>query len=166
MAFTAGQKLRASQLNSLGNVVGRHTRTSDELSTSGATAVPIMSVRAPVVAGRSYMVSSWCDVFAAVAASVIQLHNRYTTDDTEPTVATGNFVTARIDMICPVAAQLYPTYARGIFDASSDGFLRVLMTMDRSAGSGNISVGAGAINPATLIIEDIGLTVAESGTDY
>jgi hypothetical protein len=166
MSFTAGQKLRASELNSLGNLVGRHTRTSDETSALGGTAAPVMSVRAPVVAGRTYLVSLWCDIYVATGSATVQVHNRMTTDDVEPTVGTAVYATPRSDIICVTSSQLYPCYARGLVDISSDGYLRVLTTIVRSAGAGNISMGAGAINPATLLVEDVGETIAESGTDY
>lgn len=166
MAFTAGQKLRASELNSLGNIVGRNTRTTDFTSLSGATAVRVMSVRAPVVNGRTYEVSGWADVFSASSGAVIQLHYRYTTDDTEPGVGVTAYAAPRYDNVCVTSSQLYPTFSRGLFDAGYTGFLRVAMTIVRFSGSGNVSVGAGAANPATLLIRDVGETIASSGTVY
>lgn len=166
MAFTAGQKVRASELNSLGNVVGRNTRTTDFTSSSGGTAVRALSVRAPVVNGRTYEVTSWQDVYAATSGAVVQLHWRYTTDDTEPGVGVTVYAAPRVDVVCVTSSQLYPTFSRGLFDAGYTGFLRVAMTIVRSSGSGNISIGAGSINPCTLVIRDVGETLASSGTVY
>lgn len=166
MAFTAGQKLRASELNSLGNIVGRNTRTTDFTSTSGATAARVISVRAPVVNGRTYEVTSFADVYAASSGAVVQLHYRYTTDDTEPGVGVTVYAAPRYDQVCTTSSQLYPTWSRGLFDAGYTGYLRVAMTIVRFSGSGNVSVGAGTVNPCTLVIRDVGETLASSGTVY
>ena len=86
MAFTAGQKIRAGDLNRLGQIVGRNTRTNLYLGTMG-TRNRILSVRAPVDAGRTYRVWTILECQPTDANTTAQVELRYTTNDTEPTTS-------------------------------------------------------------------------------
>lgn len=162
MAFTAGQKVRASALNQIGVIVGRSQRTTN--STASATIVRVLSVIAPVVAGRSYRV--WCDgeIFSTSTACVAQSELRYTTNNTEP--ATSSTVLGR--SLTPTAAGGTPNmcHIEAFFHAVSTGTLRVAVTTTRVVGADTVSWTADATYPMLLVVEDIGDTISTTGTIY
>src|SRR3546814_17140684 len=90
MTFVAGQKVRASELNDAStavdqSIVGRNRRTSD--STPAASIVRVLSVIAPVIAGRTYRVVCDGELYSVLGAATSQSELRYTTNNTEPTTS-------------------------------------------------------------------------------
>lgn len=162
MAFTAGQRIRASELNQIGKVVGRNARTTNTTSAPGPYAV--LSVRAPVVAGRSYLCTLQCESFGSVADNVAQHELRHTTNDVEPTTSSAVLFRSLVGHRLVGIPQ--SVTANGIFDCTATGFLRVLHTVFRASGSGNVAISASAAGPEILTVEDIGDTIASSGTVY
>jgi hypothetical protein len=163
MAFTAGQKLRASDLNLLGSVVGRNLRTTN--SSTFTTIARILSTRAPVKNGRSYRVACQGEVFGNSGAITAQMELRRTTDDTEPT--TTSTVLGRALIRVTDTTGVPETFGiETFFHATADGFLRVALCGTRAVGSVTVAVSADATFPAFIVIEDIGDTVAASGTVY
>ena len=164
MAFTAGSKIRASDLNRLGNLVARNLRTTNLSSSSGATPVRVLSVRGPVKAGRTYKVTSVAEFDAATVPATSQNELRYTVDDTEPTVTST--IMQRHLLNHTVASVPSASVVEAYYTASSDGFLRVVLCLSRALGSGNVTMDADPGFPCTLTIEDVGDTVSTSGTVY
>ena len=73
MAFTAGGKIRAADLNRLGALVGRNQRTTNSGPITAITRV--LSTSAPVVAGRTYRVTCYGELFGdSGAATTTHLH--------------------------------------------------------------------------------------------
>lgn len=164
MAFTAGQKLRASDLNGVGNIVGKNLRTSTTVAAVGP--VSVLSVRAPVVAGRSYRCSLNSECFGSVSDSLAQHDVHFTTNDVEPTSSDTVLFRALVTHASPTTGIPETISTFTVFDSVATGFLRLLHTVTRVTGSGNVSVSAGAVNPTWLTVEDIGPTIATSGTVY
>lgn len=163
MSFAAGQRVRAADLNQLGQLVARNSR----ITASGAvttTETAFLSTRAPVVAGRSYLVTMQCESIGVTAGSYGQHALRHTTNDVEPTIASAQLT--RGIVYHAVANVPQTIVAAGVFDAGATGFLRVLHTLIRPIGTGNISASGSATLPAILTVEDLGDTIASSGTVY
>lgn len=160
--IAAGAKVRASDLNRLGNIVARNLRTTN-ISTTGAI-IRVLSVRAPVKAGRSYRVSAMFEVDAATVPATSQDELRFTTDDTEPTVTST--VLSRCLMDHRVASVPDAEFIEGFFHASADGWLRVALCITRAIGAGSITLDAAPTFPTTITVEDVGDTVSTSGTVY
>lgn len=163
MAFTPGQRLRASDLNVIGKLVGRNTRTTNSAAIN-TVETAILSTRGAVTNGRSYLVTLQTETFGSVAANVAQHALRITTNDVEPTITSTQLaraLTGHALVGIPQTAQVV-----GVFDATATGYLRVLHTLIRGTGTGNVTISAGAVLPTTLTIEDIGDTVVSSGTVY
>lgn len=163
MAFTAGQKIRAGDLNRLGQIVGRNTRTNLYLGTMG-TRNRILSVRAPVDAGRTYRVWTILECQPTDANTTAQVELRYTTNDTEPTTSSTQL--ARGVCRTPVAGQPVTLYVEGLFAATSAGYLRVAAVGFRAAGTGYMDFGGAPTYPMLLVVQDAGDTVSTSGTVY
>lgn len=170
MTFVAGQKLRASELNNAldpvqelpTGMVARNQRTSN--SSTYTSIARIISVRAPVVGGRTYKVQFQGEEFPTGGDAVGQTEMRYTTDDTEPLTSSTIMARALVHHIndgVPDAVAIV-----GLFHASSDGFLRVVICGTRVIGTATCAMAASASFPATLTVEDVGDTIAVSGTVY
>lgn len=163
MTFTAGEKIRASKLNRLGTLVGRNKRTTNSASVTSIARV--LSVRAPVIAGRSYRVQLDGEIFGSNGATVCQSELRYTTSDVEPTT-TSPVLARAVTRHDSTVAQPDAVSITGIYDATFDAFLRVALCLTRVSGSVGVQYGADSTFPVHLTIEDVGLTVATSGTVY
>src|SRR5690606_7596678 len=159
-------------LNRLGAVVGRAVRTTNFNNSGngiGGTALRVLSVRAPIVAGRTYRVVLQAEVFRNSGSSsdfIAESSLRYTTNDTEPT--TSSTVLARALVHCYEIAVPETVNIVAYYPSSTTGFLRVAWTLNRADtdASGACTASAGATFPTTLTIEDAGDTVQTSGTVY
>lgn len=164
MVFAPGQRVRAADLNRLGQLVGRNQRTTNSgLITTTETA--IISVRAPVIAGRSYLITHKTEAFWTTASAAAEVRLRYTTNDIEPTITSTQITRVEVP---PGSAAGIPVAGSTdvVFDSVATGFLRVLVTLVRAAGTGSVSVGGAAGGPMTLFVFDAGDTIAASGTVY
>ncbi|QJY51246.1 hypothetical protein [Pseudonocardia broussonetiae] len=174
MAYVAGQKLRASELNTTvtdlesnldtraAGIVGRNQRTTN--SATYTTAARVLSARAPVVAGRSYRVSFHAEEFPTGGAAVGQTELRHTTTDVEPTTSSAILARALVHHINDGVPD--SVVVVGFFHATANGFLRVAVVGNRVVGTAPCSIAASSSFPATLTIEDAGATVSTSGTVY
>lgn len=163
MAFSAGAKIRAAELNLLGALVGRNHRTTN--SSAFTSVARILSVRAPVRAGRTYRVTCQTEVFSSGGAGVSQMELRYTTNDSEPT--TTSTVLGRALTQHETAGVPDTVSVEAYHHSVADGFLRVALCGTKVAGAAtSCTVSADATFPTTLVVEDVADTVATSGTAY
>lgn len=163
MAYTAGGKIRASDLNRMGAVVGRNRRTTN--STLGSAITRVLSVTAPVVAGRSYRVTCHGEVYSNSGAATTQSELRHTTDNTEP--STTSAVLARAVVRHDSTAGIPDSVTIvGEFICTATGTLRVALCIQRVSGAVTVGWAADATFPTTLTVEDVGETVSATGTVY
>lgn len=163
MVFTTGSRIRASELNRLGALVGRNQRTTN--SAAFTTIVRILSTRGAVKSGRTYRVRSQCEVFPTGGTGISQMELRYTTNDTEPT--TGSTVLGRALTGHDTAGVPDTVTIETYHYASADGFLRVALCGTKVGGTGTgCAVSADATFPCFITIEDTSDTVATSGIVY
>lgn len=168
MTFVAGEKLRASDLNDAiaavdQSIVGRNRRTTD--STQSSSIIRVLSVIAPVVAGRTYRVVCDGQTFSNSGAATSQHELRYTTDNTEPTTSSpvlGRTLT-RHDSTGGVPDG---THIEAEFVCTTSGILRVAVCTTRVGGSVAVAWTATSSYPMLLQVIDAGPTVATSGTVY
>lgn len=163
MAFTAGQKVRASELNRIGTLVGRNQRTTN--TAAYTTITRILSVRAPVKAGRTYRVCCQIEEFGNLGSGTGQSELRYTTNDTEPTT-TSTLLGRALVHHASTGSVPDTVSIMAHFNASADGFLRVVLCAQRVIGSVTLAMSADASFPGFLTVEDVGDTVATTGTVY
>jgi hypothetical protein len=152
-----------SELVAHGVIVGYKTRTSN--STASASIVRVLSVRAPVRAGRMYRVICDGEIFSSNGAATSQSELRYTTDDSEPTT-TSTILSRAIVRHDATTATPDMCHIEGIYKAVSDGWLRVAVTTTRVLGSVNVSWTADPTFPMLLMVVDAGPAITEDGTVY
>lgn len=162
MTFTAGQKLRASDLNQVGVVVGRNRRTTN-FSTTGAI-LRALSTTAAVVAGRSYRVTVRTEMFANTAPATSQNEVRYTTNNTEPLVTSPILCRALVDHRVSGVPDF--CHIEGLFHATTTGTFRVALCIQRVLGAGDVASAANVDFPTFITVEDVGPTVSTTGTVY
>lgn len=163
MPFTAGQKVRASDLNQIGVLVGRNQRTTNMTGVSAITRV--LSCSAPVVSGRSYRVLAYGEIFGNSGATTVQSEFRYTTNGVEPTVT--DTVMCQNNMTIPSVAGVPESCSMSaIYPAVSTGTLFVALCIFRVSGSVVVAWTGAANSPTHISIEDIGPTIGTTGTVY
>lgn len=87
MAFVAGQRLRASQLNEQGTLVARAARTSNTASSTSAVVGILRLDDVPVIQGRAYEFRATGGLFPLGAGtSRADMTLRYTTDGSTPLI--------------------------------------------------------------------------------
>lgn len=148
-----------------GVVVGRNLRTTDFGSFTSNTRV--LSVRAPVRNGRTYMVSVTGEVVLGVGTTdtTIQTELRITTDDTEPTTSSTQ-IGRGLNPISNDAGIPDPVHIAVPYVCTHDGWLRVAACSQRAVGSLDCFWTCASDRPMTLTIIDLGPTVSTSGTVY
>lgn len=169
MTFVVG-KLRASALNDLINqsspfplgIIARADRQTN--STTTTTEVGVLRLDdVPIYLGRSYRIS-WVTLGdSSVANDVIQANARYTTDGSTPT--TSSTIMKLTTDLQVNASTAIPLSDSVIYTPSADQTLSVLLSAQRTAGSGNVGLIAAATYPTQLVIEDVGLDVTDTGVD-
>jgi lysophospholipase L1-like esterase len=143
-------------------LVGRNSRTTST-QTVANTETAIISVSCPMVAGRSYQIIARMEVDATAPPMTSSTIIRYTTNNTEPTSASTQLRRTLTDhRATSVPDQVEVS---GVFDASSAGTLRALITVQRAIGTGNINVRTDG-QALDVWIFDVGSTVATTGTVY
>lgn len=142
----------------------RATGSSGATTSTGVGVLRLDDV--PVIGGRAYKIwSNPMFMFSTVSGDDIGLRIRYTTDGTVPTTSST---------LLPGAAMQTRIFSTSNGDALSvgllyfpatDELLSVLLNVYRAGGTGTVTVFASATFPMNLYIEDVGLAVADTGTD-
>jgi len=149
-----------------GNFVGYKERTTDS-SGFTTTEVRILSVRAPVRAGRTYRIIGYGEIVSSGGGGAVTVESkiRYTTNDVEPTTSDTQLQRAesRNDSTGGVPRTVFIT---GKIDISSDGYLRAVVTSVRVEGTVTVIWTAGSGRAMTLEVQDCGPTVTQDGTVY
>jgi hypothetical protein len=162
MAIVAGQKIRASDLNTIGVVVARNRRTTNTPAVTAATRV--LSVIAPVTSGRTYRVLCHGEAFAASVPTTSQLELRYTTNNVEPTTTAPVLARALVNHEVTAVPDTFTIV--GEYLSSTTGTLRVVLCTTRVVGTSTVTVVGDPAFPTHLSVEDVGPTVATTGTVY
>lgn len=156
-----------SRLDTAGAAVGRKSSLQNSLAFSG-TPSRIISVRAPVVAGRSYAVVCTGEVeVQANAAATSQHELRATIDDTEPTTSSSLKLGRTVTYHNPINGCPTDVKILGHYDASANGFLRVAVCSSRPLGTPTCRWVPAVSGTATVLeVIDLGPTIVEDGTVY
>lgn len=167
-SFTAGQKLRASDLLAFPlGVVARNRRTttiSTTASTTG-TAQRALSTAAAVTSGRLYRVSIRTALRCSVVDVTAELWLRYTTNGTEPTASSTGL--ARIDVELGTVDTPEAIYTEVLYAPGTSHTFTVTAAFHRAVGgAGTVTLEAMSTDPTELKIEDLGESVSTSGAIY
>lgn len=150
-----------------GDIVGRNARETDSPTFTG-TSTRIISVRAPVKAGRTYNVvaTGECQVNTSTA-NTSQHELRATFDDTEPTTSAALQLGRTVTFHNPIASCPTDVKVLGSFDTGSkDGILRVALCSLRPLGTATCQWKSASGRALVIEIIDAGPIVAADGTVY
>lgn len=163
--FTAGQKLRATDLLQFPlGVVARNRRTTaiSTTATTSAGGQRLMSTGGPVQAGRLYRVSFQGEIKNSGASVRTFVTIFYTTDGTAPD--TADPILQQLNALSPVADAPVALYGMAFYVPASDHTFTV--TPSLHGVSGTTTAEAGTAVPCELSIEDMGENVPISGIIY
>ncbi len=162
MTFTAGQKVRASQLNEQGVIVARARRVINK--TGGATVFGILRLDdIPILQNRAYEVKMVGAIFPASANANADVFMRYTTDGSTPSVSSPTLKQNNVELIRAVFVYAFDTSV--IYVPSTDQVLSILITCLSTVGGISISGYAAADWPTEITITDLGFDPGDTGVD-
>lgn len=169
MTFVVG-KLRANQLQDLINLnsplpLGVLARARRETSsTTTTTEVGVLRLDDVLVyLGRSYRVSWAALGDSSVANDVIQANARYTTDGSTPTTSSTIMqLTTDLQVNASTSVSLN---GEVVYTPTADETLSVLLSAQRTAGTGSVGLIGSATFPIQLVVEDVGPDVTDTGVD-
>lgn len=172
MAFFAGQKLRASELQDLIDkdsplplgLTARGNRTTS--STTTTTEVGVLRIDdVPMYAGRAYKIwTSPLVLDTSVNADIARGALRHTTDGSTPTTS-STLMDAGGQGGMASAANGETRIIQIVYVPAADELFSVLLTVSRIAGTGNISIVGAAGFHINVYIEDIGQDPGDTGVD-
>jgi hypothetical protein len=166
MAWSAGQKITAALLNAMTSAaaspvaVGTIARAK-RITDTGALAVETGVLRlddVPMYAGRYYAVGSPAlrvDNTVSTDRGIVRL--RCTIDGSTPTTSSTIYKRAETNDSDTHAVWL-------LYAPSSNLAFSVLLTANRTAGGGTVTVRASDENGLDLVVKDLGLAPADTGT--
>ncbi|MGI5245410.1 hypothetical protein [Dactylosporangium sp. CA-139066] len=143
-------------------ILARRARTTASTGTTSEQGV--IRLAASVVSGRAYRIWTSPLVYLSNTANdVVAGRLRYTTDGSNPT--TSSTILTQGSAIEPASISEASAIAVPYYPATSHT-LTVMLSCVRIGGTGTVSLNVGTANPTIdLVIEDMGLAVANSGTD-
>jgi hypothetical protein len=150
------------------NYIRRSTNKSTTATTS-ATAQPIFTVRAKLLAGRRYRIAGRGALYHSAATAAGQVEFHYTTNDVEPTTASPILFREIVTFASSAVTGVPDGFTWDYFpyDATTDHTLRLMATMHTALGTGTLTFESTAgPSPGDMVIQDCGLTAAASGTVY
>ena len=171
-SFTAGRKLRASELNAIvtavnlldAQEVGFAERVSNGTTTTTTEKTYLRLDSIPIINGYSYLaITTPLIIESSVAADLVQVVLRGDTTGAATTASTAFTLLAQPSKSASGAQNTAMLAYR--FKASSTGNLSLLLSYLRSAGTGNVRVNALSTIPAQLSVFRMGLGLADTGVD-
>lgn len=165
MAFVAGQKVRASQLNAQGVIKARARRVTNTGASTGSVVGILRLDDVPVVAGRAYQITAIGGLFPNATDNVrIDATLRYTTNGATPTTASPILVLHGLTTVTNGYVERYNiihTYVPGV-----DQTLSLIMCFQSVASGGAaVSSYAAADWPTEIIVTDMGADPGDTGVD-
>lgn len=145
MTFTAGQKLKASDLNKLFIRVATTLRTSAVGTFTSETVTD--TVTASLVSGRTYGIYWYTQTQSSVAGDAVGVKIRE--DSVSGTILTNQ----RVECADSGAGYGVAQYAE--YTAGSTGSKTFVGTQVRSTGTGNITSGASANQQSVIFVDYI-----------
>lgn len=167
MTFAAGNDLAADELNTIagyGTVIARGRRTSNSSSTSSTTELGVLRVDSvSLTSGNLYLISTGSVlVDASVAADIYIARLRISTSGNATTSSTQLVATQR-----SVASISQPedSVLAAFYAPAADETLSVLLTIQRTSGTGVFLAVGATTTPIDLYVVNCGIDPGDSGTD-
>lgn len=141
-------------------LVGFGRRTTSSSTANSSTAVGVLRLEAPIISGNKYRVKT----------GVIHPTSTVTTDTARCELrfsVSGNATTSSPVLPGALAFEAFgnTTSLDTVYTALATGTLSVALCVARESGSGNVSLFADGTRVTDVYIEDLGLSVANSGVN-
>lgn len=165
MAFLAGQTLTAGALNlATRRVFARADRSSSSAPTTTTELGVLRLDDVPLLAGRGYWIrTSNLLLISTVTTDSVAARLRFTTAGSTPNTASP-ILSALLADVTPSAGQLRTSMQRYYVPTGAET-LSVLLTIQRAAGTGSVSIGFAQGLPIDILVEDAGDDPGDGGTD-
>jgi hypothetical protein len=167
MAFTAGEVVTADKLNrATEKIIARGRRTTTSSNSTG-TAVAILRLDDIAIRG-GYLYAIRTNALAlstSVANNTIRAQIHYTTDGSTPTTSSSILPGGVTQQVPESTTQSDNSSIMALYAPGSDETLSLLLSVNRSTGSGNGFIFADSTNVMDMWVEQIGLDPGDSGVD-
>jgi hypothetical protein len=163
VGYTAGQKLRASQLGTSGflplGILAWANRPTNSTTTTTVEIGVLRLDSIPIVNGRSYRIwTSPMFGLSTTTGDVVAIRARGNTAGSA--VVGSTIIGNQLDLVTnntqPASGSMNQLY-----NSATTGSLSVIITVQRATGAGTVSIFGGF----DLMVEDIGITVGDTGVD-
>jgi hypothetical protein len=164
--FSAGQKVRASQL-SQGTVIARAQRLTSgtaTTATTAATAQKLCELDVSLIAGRLYRICVVDFGIFSTAAANAQLQITYTTDGSTPSVTSTILTTGQVTT--PAGSIVISGSLSGLYSPGSNLTFKALVSYWCNTGATTVNIFANTSWPFDLVVEDLGVDPGVSGTQF
>lgn len=177
--FTAGQRLRASDLNLVADQVDSNTtdittlfaqevgfasRITNGTTTTTAEKTYLRIDSIPILSGYSYLICTTPLIFeSSVANDLVQVFIRLSTAGAATTASTAVTLLGQPSKSASLAQNTAGLSYR--YASSTTGSLSILMSYLRAAGTGNVRINASADIPANIQVFRMGLSVSNTGVN-
>lgn len=164
--FSSLQKPTASQLNTAlsGYIIARAARRTASSTTTTAEIGVLRLDAIPVVAGRAYLITTCgLNLSSSVAGDAVMVRVRAALGSTA-TTSSGVVEGGQLRVPCQTSASspILPLVCR--YYAASSGALSLILTVQRSAGTGNVSIFADSSGQlCELVISDANVDPGDTG---
>lgn len=168
MAFTAGQILTASALNTATRKrIGRARRITNSTSSTSTTALSVLRLDdIPIKALKNYEIKWACHVSFATPGDigVVQLH--YTTDGSTPTSSSSVLPGSNSENHTQTSSQYDGLTMVTDYTPAADQTLSLLMTYRHLSGTGAMVLQGNGVQYLTAIyVDDMGDDPGDTGVD-
>lgn len=143
---------------------GQRTTNS---SGTGATEIEVLRLDdVPTRAGIAYQVVVTASLDSTVANDAIKVQVRYTTDGSTPTTSSSLLPGSSIQTVQTNASAGETRSSNTIYVPSGDETLSLLLTLQRTVGTGTVIVNADGAGFATsLYVNSLGVSPGDTGVD-
>jgi hypothetical protein len=155
MAFTAGQKVRASDLNNIYHRVGSVTDTTTSAVTFTTDVIVATPVTVSLVNGRKYRFQIACafNVSGTTLSTGVFAHLRYASGASVTTAGTELFNIEQF--LATNGFNSTFTNSREVVWAASSGSYTFGISAERYTGSSTCKFGGGSAQPTSILIDDV-----------
>lgn len=164
MTFTAGQKLRASELNEQGVLVARASRVTSTGASTGSTVGIVRLDDVPVTAGRAYSVHAHGGLYpTSINGGRVDVTVRYTVDGSTPSVSSSVLALRGVQLF---TAQFVEAYDVDIVYVPSVNETLSLLLCFSTVITTDATQSYGATSwPTEITVTDLGADPGDTGVD-
>lgn len=146
-----------------GQVIRRASRSTSS-STTTTTEIGVLRLDSiPVIAGRAYMIRVNNMVMVSTVANDVVIARLKYTNSGSATIASPEMSALRTSVVSTSGTPILPINAN--FWASATETLSIILTVQRTGGSGNVSLSPTTGQTIDIVVQDAGTDPGDTGVD-